>query len=97
MLNDAGHIPLNYDYQLKPTALQNYMAELAMTSKLCLTQSFIAKTNTRFAAELLFRGAISNVMLIANTHFVEMDEEDANFRRELKEVEGSPTQDKNVV
>ena len=57
-----------------------------MTSKLPLTQSSIAKTNTRFAAEHSIRGAISNVMLIANTHFIEMDEEDVNVRRELKEV-----------
>ena len=86
MLNDAGHIPLNSDHQLKPTTLRNYTAELAMTSELSLTQSSIAKTNTRFAAEHSIRGAISNVMLIANTHFIEMDEEDVDVRRELKEV-----------
>ena len=86
MLNDAGHIPLNSDRQLKPTTLQNLTAELAMTSELSLTQSSIAKTNTRFAAEHSIRGAISNVMLIANTHFIEMDEEDVDIRRELKEV-----------
>jgi len=86
MLNDAGHIPLNSDHQLNPTTLQNYTAELAMTSKLSLTQSSIAKTNTRFAAEHSIRGAISNVMLIANTHFIEMDEEDVDVRRDLKEV-----------
>ena len=86
MLNDAGHIPLNFDHQLKPTTLRNYTAELAMTSELSLTQSSIAKTNTRFAAEHLFRGAISNVMLIVNTPFIEIDEEDVSVRRELKEV-----------
>ena len=85
MLNDAGHIPLNSDHQLKPTTLRNYTAELAMTSKLSLTQSSIAKTNTWFAAEHSIRGAISN-MMFANTHFIEMDEEDVNVRRELKEV-----------
>ncbi len=74
------------DYQLKQTTLQNYTTELAITSKLPLTQSSIAKTNTWFAAEHSFRGAISNVMLIANTHFIEMDEDDVSVRRELKEV-----------
>jgi hypothetical protein len=86
MLNDAGPIPLNFDHQLKPTTLRNYTAELAMTSELSLTQSSIAITNTRFVAEHLIRGAISNVMLIANTHFIEMDVEDVDVRRELKEV-----------
>ena len=86
MLNDAGHIPLNSDRQLKPTTLQNFTAELAMTSELSLTQSSIAKTNTRFAAEHSIRGAISNVLLIANTHFIEIDDEDVDVRRELKEV-----------
>jgi hypothetical protein len=86
LFNDAGHIPLHADYKLKATTLQNYTAELAMTSELYLTQSSIAKTNTWFAAEHSFRGAISNVMLIANTHFIEMDEEDVDVRRELKEV-----------
>ena len=46
MLDDAGHIPLNRDHQMKPTTLQNYTAELAMTSELSLTQSSIVKTNT---------------------------------------------------
>jgi hypothetical protein len=86
MLNDAGHILLNSDHQLKPTTLQNDTAELVMTSKLSLTQSSIAKTNTWFAAELSIRGAISNVMLIANTKCIEIDEEDVDVRRELKEV-----------
>ena len=46
MLNDSGHVPLHSDNQLKQTTLQNYTAELVMTSKLSLTQSFIAKTKT---------------------------------------------------
>ncbi len=56
-----------------------------MTSELSLTQSSIAKTNTWFAAEYSIRDAINNVMLITNTHFIEMDE-DVDVRRELKEV-----------
>ena len=81
MLNDAGRIPLNSDYQPKPTTLQNYTAELVMTSELSLTHSSIAKSNTQFAAEHSFMGTISNVILIANTHFVEMDAEDVDVRR----------------
>jgi len=45
ILNDAGQIPLNPNYQLKPITLQNYTTELAMTS-VSLTQPSIAKTNT---------------------------------------------------
>ena len=86
ILNDSGHIPLCSDYQPKQTTLRNYTAELATTSKLPLTQSSIAKTNTWFAAEHSFRGAISNVLLVTNTHFIDMDEEDFSVRRDLKEV-----------
>ncbi len=57
-----------------------------MTSKFSLTQSSIAKTNTQFAAEHSVRGTFSNVMLIAHTHYVEMDEEDFDVKKELKEV-----------
>jgi hypothetical protein len=71
---------------LKPTTLHNYAAELAMNSNLSLTQSSISKTNTRFAAEHSIRGAVNNVILAANTHFVEVDEEDIDIRNELKEV-----------
>jgi len=49
-----------------------------MTSELSLKQSAIAKTNTWFAAEHSIRGAISNVILITITHFIEMDEEDVD-------------------
>ena len=71
---------------MKPTTLQNYTAEIAMISKLSLTESSIVKTNTQFAAEHSVRGAVSNVILIAQTHFVEADQEDFDVRRELKEV-----------
>ena len=57
-----------------------------MNSNLSLTQTSISKTNTRFAAEHSIRGAVNNVILAANTHFVEVDEEDIDIRNELKEV-----------
>ena len=75
MLDDAGHILLNRDHQMKPTTLQNYTAELAMTSELSLTQSSIVKTNTRFAAEHSVRGAVSNVMLIAHSDGISIPDE----------------------
>ena len=77
---------LNPDRQLKPTTLHNYAAELAMNSNLAPTQTSISKTNTRFAAEHSIRGAVNNVILVANTYFVEVDEEDIDIRNELKEV-----------
>jgi hypothetical protein len=82
MISEAGHMPLNPDRQLKPTTLQNYAAELAMNSNLSLTQTSISKTNTRHS----IRGVVNNVIFVANTHFVEVDEEDIDIRNELKEV-----------
>ena len=58
------------------STLPNYPAELVMTNKLSLTQSSVAKNNTQFAEEHSIRSEISNVTSIANTHFIEMDEED---------------------
>ena len=83
MISEAGHMPLNPERQLKPTTLHNYAAELAMNSNLSLTQTSISKTNTRFAAEHSIRGAVNNVILIANTHFVKIDKEDIDIRNEL--------------
>ena len=83
MSNDAGYIRLNSDHKLKPTSFWNYAAKLATTSKLSHMQTSIAKTNLWFVAEHSFRGKVNNFMLIANTHVVEVDEEDADARREL--------------
>lgn len=57
-----------------------------MTSELSFTQSCITKTSTQFTAENSFQGTGSNVIMIACMHFVGMDEEDFDVRRELKEV-----------
>ena len=86
MISEAGHMPLNPERQLKPTTLHNYAAELAMNSNLSLTQTSISKTDTRFAAEHSIRGAVNNVILVATTHFVEIDEEDIDIRNELNEM-----------
>jgi len=79
MIFEAGHMALNPDRQLKPTTLHNYAAELAVNSNLSLTQTSISKTNTRFAAEHSIRGAVNNVILVANTHFVEVDDENIDI------------------
>lgn len=49
--HNGGHKPLNSDHQLKPTVLQNYTAELGMTSKFSLKQSCITKINSWFTAD----------------------------------------------
>ncbi len=60
MLNDAGHTPLNSYYQMKPTTLQNYTAELAMTSELSLTQSSIVKPIHGLLQNIQSRVQLSN-------------------------------------
>ena len=69
MVEDAGHVPLS-TVSLSKTTVNNYIAEFAMDPKFSLTQSSIKKTNTRYAAENGIRGSISNLFLVANTHFV---------------------------
>ena len=50
----AGHIPLNFDKKLKPSTLRNYTTEIAMNHSMSLTQTSVAKTTTRYAAESSF-------------------------------------------
>ena len=84
-ISEARHSPLNPDRELKPT-FHNYVTELAMHNNLSLTQTSISNTNTRFAAKHAIRGAVNNIILVANTHFVQIDEVDIDIGNELKEV-----------
>jgi hypothetical protein len=85
-LTKAGHIPLNLDERLKPSTLRNYTTEIAMNHSMSLTQTSIAKTSTRYAAECSFRGSISYLFVIAVTHFIHAFEEECDIRKELKGV-----------
>jgi hypothetical protein len=48
-----------------------------MRESLSLTQTAIAKTNTRVVAENSIRGSVTHLALIATTHFVEVSTEDS--------------------
>ena len=71
---------------MKPTALHNYAAELVMSSDLSLTQTSVSKTNTRYTAKHLIKGAVNNIILISNAHFVKVDKEDIDVRNQLREA-----------
>ncbi len=59
---------------------------MAMNNNLSLMQTSISKINTRYAANSSIRGAVNNVILIVNTHFVEVGEEDIVIGNQLIEV-----------
>ena len=46
-----------------------------MNNNLALMQTSISNTNTQYDAKYSISSAIDNVILIVNTHFVEVDEE----------------------
>ena len=62
----------------------NYSALLADEGNIAISQSYISKSNTRYAAENSIRGSIATLGVIAATHFISVEEEDADIRAEMK-------------
>ena len=59
---------------------------MPMNNNLSIIQTSISNINTQYATKYSIRCAVNNVILIVNTHFVEVDEEDIDVRNQLKEV-----------
>jgi hypothetical protein len=87
LIEESGHISLNAEDDIKRTTLSNCIAELTMMSANTLTESAIDKTDNRYAAENSIRGSINNLLLVAVTHFVDVDEEDRDVVKELKSLQ----------
>jgi len=69
---EANHKPLCFQDEVNKNTLSNYVAQIALHGNISINQKVIPKTNTRITAENSSRGSISNVFLVATTHFVEV-------------------------
>ena len=86
LIQNAGHTLLDTSETIKRTTLSTCVAELAMMGAHSLTQTAIAKTNNRFAAEHSIRGSVSLLMLVAVTHFIPVIAEDSDVRKDLQKL-----------
>ncbi len=64
--------------------VKNYAAMLADESSIAISQSYIPKSNTWYAAENSIRGSIATLGVIASTHFINFDKEDDDICAEIK-------------
>ena len=69
---------------ISDSTLKNYSALLADEGNIAISQSYISKSNTCYAAENSIRGSIATLGVIAATHFISVEEEDTDIRAEMK-------------
>jgi hypothetical protein len=74
------------DRSISINTVNNYAAMLADESTIAISQSYIPKSNTRYAAENSIRGSIATLGVIASTHFINVDKEDDDIRAEIKSL-----------
>ena len=82
-LEDAGYKNI-IDKSICDSTLRNYCALLAYESNVAISQSYTSKSNTCYAAENSICGSIATLGVVATTHFISVDEEDADIRAEMK-------------
>jgi hypothetical protein len=68
------------------TTLRNYLALLANEGNIAISQSYISKSNTHYAAENSIRGSIATLGVAAATHFITLEEEDADICAKMKSM-----------
>ena len=66
--------------------VNNYTAMLANESTIAISQSYIPKSNTWYAAENSIKGSIATLGVIASIHFITVDKEDEDIRAEVKSL-----------
>lgn len=66
--------------------VKNYFALLADEGSFAISQWYISKSNTRYATENSIRGSIATLGVVAATHFIPVEEENADIRAELKSL-----------
>jgi hypothetical protein len=65
---------------------RNYSALLANEGNIAISQLYTSKSNTCYAAENSIRGSIATLRVVAPTHFITVDEEDADIHAEMKSM-----------
>jgi len=68
-LEEAGYKNIIHKI-ISRTTVRNYSALLADEGNIAISQSYISKSNTRYAAENSIRGSIATLGVIAATHFI---------------------------
>ncbi|KAL7536957.1 hypothetical protein ACHAXR_007505 [Thalassiosira sp. AJA248-18] len=84
-MKQKGLLPES-DFKFNPTTLNNYKAYLAMKAGISLSDNSLVKTNSRWTQERSLIGAMSHVLVIAQTHFYVAAEEDLALRETLKRM-----------
>ena len=82
-LKKAGYKNI-IDKSICDATVRNYSALLANEGNIAISQSYMSKSNTRYAAENSIRGSIATLGIIAATHFISVEEEDTDIRSEMK-------------
>jgi hypothetical protein len=84
-IEEAGFVPLSAPDFSNGTK-RNYLALLSSQANVSISQSSSQKTTTRYAAEKSLRASISNLALIASTHFIPVSSYDCDIREEMKSL-----------
>ncbi len=66
--------------------VKNYTAMLAKEANIAISQSYISKSNTRYAVENSIRGSVATLGVITTTHFITIDKENNDIRAEIKSL-----------
>ena len=82
-LEEAGYKNIIHK-SISRATVRNYSALLADEGNIAISQSYISKSNTRYAAENSIRGSIATLGVIAATHFISVEEEDTDIHAEMK-------------
>jgi hypothetical protein len=82
-LEEAGY-KIIIDKSICDSLLRSYSALLANEGNIAISQLYILKSNTCYAAESSIRGSIATLGVVATTHFISVKEEDADIHVEMK-------------
>jgi hypothetical protein len=79
-VESAGFKPI-IEKSISRWTVKNYTAMLAIESNIAISQSYISKSNTRYAAENSIHGLVATLGVIATTYFIPIDKENYDIRQ----------------
>jgi hypothetical protein len=82
-LKEAGYKNI-INKSICDSTLRNYSALLANEGNIAISQLYISKSNSCHAAESSIHGSIATFGVVATTHFISVEEEDADICAEMK-------------
>jgi hypothetical protein len=84
-LEEAGYKNI-IEQSICDSTVRNYSALLADEGSIAISQSYISKSITHYAAENSIRGSIATLGVVAAKHFIPVKEENADIYAELKSL-----------